>query len=101
MVLVSDASNAGLQTLLRLHELAAEMKMAYGKLALVINKLRGPELPGRAAEIQEKTGADLAIGLPDDDEVAAFAENSRSFLEISDSNPVYEKVGDLYRAVSG
>jgi CO dehydrogenase maturation factor len=99
MVLVSDASNAGLQTLLRLHELAAEMKMAYGKLALVINKLRGSELPGRAAEMREKTGADIVIGLPDDDEVAAFAEASRSFLEISDLNPVYEKVGELYNCL--
>jgi CO dehydrogenase maturation factor len=99
MVLVSDASNAGLQTLLRLHELAGEMKMNYSRLALVINKLRGAELPGRAAEIREKTGASLVIGLPDDDEVAAFAEASRSFLEIPDSNPVYEKLKGLYNCL--
>ena len=97
MVLVSDASNAGLQTLIRLYELAGEMGMAYGKLALVINKLRGAGMPDRTAEIREKTGAAIAIGLPDDDEVAAFAETSRSFLEISDSNPVYEKVGALLK----
>jgi CO dehydrogenase maturation factor len=95
MVLASDASNAGLQTLLRLYELAGEMRMSYGKLALVINRLRGGKLPERMAEIREKIKADLVIGLPDDDEVTVFAEASRSFLEISDTNPVYEKVREL------
>jgi len=95
MVLTSDASNAGLQTLLRLHELAGEMVLSYGKLALVINRLRGDKLPGRMDEIQEKTKAGIVIGLPDDEEVTAFAETSRSFLEISDSNPVYKKTGEL------
>jgi len=95
LVLTSDASNAGLQTLLRLHELAVEMALSYGKLALVVNRLRTDKLPGRMDEIREKTKADLVIGLPDDEEVTAFAESSRSFLEISDSNPVYEKTGEL------
>ena len=95
LVLVSDASNAGLQTLLRLHELAGEMAMSYGKLALVVNKLRDGKLPGRMDEIREKTKADIVVGLPDDGEIAAFAEASRSFLEISGSNPVCQKVGEL------
>ena len=95
MVLVSDASNAGLQTLLRLYELAGEMKMVYGKLALVISKLRGEQLPGRMADITGKTKADLVISLPSDEEVAAFAESNRSFLEISDANVVYSKIGSL------
>jgi len=96
LVLTSDASNAGLQTLLRLHELAVEMALSYGKLALMVNRLRTDKLPGRMDEIREKTKADLVIGLPDDEEVTAFAETSRSFLEISDSNPVYEKIRELH-----
>jgi len=95
LVLVSDASNAGLQTLLRLHELAGEMALSYGKLALVINRLRDNKLPGRMDEIRGKTGADIVIGLPEDGEITGFAESSRSFLEIADSNPVYEKVREL------
>jgi CO dehydrogenase maturation factor len=95
MVLVSDASNAGLQTLFRLYELANEMKMSYGKLALVINKLRGGKLPVRIKEIRDKTKADIVIGLPDDEEIAKFAEESGNFLQISDSNPVYQKIKEL------
>ena len=95
MVLVSDASNAGLQTLFRLYELANEMKMSYGKLALVVNRLRSDKLPTKIEEIREKTKADIVIGLPDDDEIAAFAEESKCFLQISNSNPVYIKIKDL------
>ena len=95
MVLVSDASNAGLQTLFRLYELANEMKMSYGKLALVVNRLRSDKLPIKIEGIREKTKADIVIGLPDDDEIAAFAEESKCFLQISNSNPVYIKIKDL------
>jgi len=95
LVLVSDASNAGLQTLIRLYELADEMKMSYGKLAIVINKLRGGKLPDRAAEIKGKIKADIIIGLPDDEEAAIFAEESKCFLEIPATNPVYKKIGEL------
>jgi len=95
MVLVSDASNAGLQTLFRLYELANEMKMSYGKLALVVNRLRSDKLPIKIEEIREKTKADIVIGLPDDDEIAAFAEESKCFLQISNSNSVFLKIKDL------
>jgi CO dehydrogenase maturation factor len=97
MILVSDASNSGLQTLLRLFELANEMKMSYGKLALVVNKLRSDKLPDRMKEISERTKADIVIGLPDDDEVSEFAQENKSFLGISDSNPVYKKVMELVK----
>jgi len=100
LVLVSDASNSGLQTLLRLYELANEMKMSYSKLALVINKLRSEKQPDRIGEIREKTKADIVICLPNDEEIAVFAEGafakeSKCFLQISDSNPVYKKIAQL------
>jgi len=95
LVLVSDGSNAGLQTLLRLHQLAGEMALSYGKLALIINRLRDGKLPARTDELREKTKADIIIGLPEDEEIAAFAEASRSFLEISESNVVYKKIKEI------
>ncbi|MCL2765182.1 MAG: AAA family ATPase [Treponema sp.] len=95
LVLVSDASNSGLQTLLRLYELASEMEMTYSKLALVINRLRNGKLPDRIEDIKTKTGADLVIGLPENEEIAAFAEQSKCYLEISDSNIVYSKIAEI------
>ena len=95
LVLVSDGSNAGLNTLIRLYELANEMEMRYDKLALVVNRLRTGELPPRMAEIRETTKAGAVIGLPDDPEIAAFAEESRSYLNISAGNPLYKKLCEL------
>jgi len=95
LVLVSDASNAGLQTLLRLYELANEMKMSYGRLALVVNKLRSEKEPERIEEIRKKTKADFVICLPGNEEIASFAEESKNLLEISGSNSVYLKLKEI------
>jgi len=92
LVLVTDPSNVGLSTLVRLHKLANEMEMRYGKLALIINRLRTDELPPRVNEIKGITNADYVIGLPNDSEIASFSEAEKSFLELSAQNPVLEKM---------
>jgi len=92
MVLVSDASNAGLETLKRLHTLALEMEIEYGKLALVVNRVRNANYAGRLEEIKNQTKADIALALPDDGPVAEFAETGRSFLELPDDNPVNREI---------
>jgi len=95
LALVSDPSNSGLQTLLRLHELVLEMKMEYKKLALIINRLRNGKLPERIEEIRRKTKADIVVGLPDDAEVAALAESGGNLLSLPETNPAYNKIGVL------
>jgi len=92
LVLVTDPSNVGLSTLVRLHKLANEMEMRYGKLALIINRMRSDELPPRVNEIKEITNADFVIGLPNDSEIASFSEAEKSFLDLSAKNPVLEKM---------
>lgn len=94
LILVSDASNAGLGTLSRLYELAKEMGIQYGKLLLVVNRLRGG-LPQKAGDIKAKTGADGLIGLPDDAEVASFMEEGKPVLGLPDDNPVVKKIHEL------
>ena len=97
LVIVSDASNAGLQTVVRLHGLADEMEIKYKKLVIIVNRLRTGDLPGRMEEIRKATGAALVIGLPDDLEVASFSENNRSFLGLSDDNPVVGKIDQMLK----
>jgi len=96
LALVSDASNSGLTTLLRLYELAGEMGLKYDRLMIIINKMRG-ELPARTDEIKTVTGADIVVGLPDDGEAALFAETNKNFLDISDTNPVYLRIGEAFK----
>jgi CO dehydrogenase maturation factor len=97
LALVSDSSNAGLETLKRLYELALEMETGYNKLALVINRVRGGRLPAKLEEIKDFTKADYIVALPDDGEIAEFAEVSRSFLELPGDNPVNARVGEFVR----
>ena len=66
MILVSDQSNSGLETLKRLYTLADEMEIKYDKLLIVVNRMRTDKLPDKAAEVKAYTHADEVIGLPDD-----------------------------------
>jgi CO dehydrogenase maturation factor len=97
LVLVSDASNAGIRTLGRLHDLAVEMKLKYQKLVLVINRMRADKPPAAADEVMASTGADLLLCLPDDAEVAGFAENSQSFMELPKDNVVLKKIDEFVK----
>jgi CO dehydrogenase maturation factor len=99
LVLVSDASNAGLDTLARLHTLAQEMQIKYDKLLLVVNRIRNGKLPQKAEDIKAQTGADILIGLPDDLEVAALAEAGQPMIELGDDNPVVVKIDELVKSL--
>jgi len=99
LVLVSDASNAGIRTLERLHALALEMKLKYSKLVLVINRTRSEEPPEAALEAVATTGADALYCLPYDVEIAEFAESSRPFLEISKDNAVLRQINDFVQGL--
>jgi CO dehydrogenase maturation factor len=100
LALVSDNSNAGLETLKRLYELAIEMETGYNKLALVINRVRGERLPAKLEEVKNFTKADFIVALPDNDEIAEFAEVSRNFLELPGDNPVNARVREFVREIT-
>jgi len=99
LALVSDNSNAGLETLKRLYELALEMETGYNKLALVVNRVRNERLPVKLEEVRNFTKADFIIALPDDDEIAEYAEISKSFLELPEDNPVNVKVKGFLKEI--
>jgi len=92
MVVVTDPSQKGLETVSRLHTLANEMGIKYNKLAIVVNRLRSENLPNRASEISKQVGADFLIGLPDDPEIANAAENAESLKSLSNGNRIAKEV---------
>jgi CO dehydrogenase maturation factor len=99
LTLVSDASNAGMNTLCRLYGLAREMGVGFRKLVLIVNRTRSGELPESAERIQKETGAHKILALPYDEETATLAEESRPVWEMSDGNPIYGKVLELMREI--
>ena len=99
LLLVSDPSKTGVQTLDRLYALACEMGIGFETLGLVINRARSETKPASLTELACYPKADFVLLLPDDPEIAAFAEDSRPLLDISPGNPVAEKIEQLLNAI--
>jgi CO dehydrogenase maturation factor len=99
LVMVSDASNAGLETLGRLYSLAGEMQIRYDRLVLVVNRLRNGKMPEKAAEMAAFTKADEVLGLPDDPQVAEYAELGGSFAALPEDNPVVMKLNGFVKDI--
>ncbi len=88
LVMVTDPTGRGFETVGRLHKLAGEMEIAYDRLAIVINRLRRRELPAGAEGLRIATGADIIVGLPEDEDILAISEQSGNLKLLSADNPV-------------
>jgi len=89
LVMVTDPTIRGFETVRRLHKLSAEMEIAYDNLAIVVNRLRRKELPAGADELREATGAALIVGIPEDDDILNIAELHGNLISLSPDNPVF------------
>ena len=92
MVIVSDPSQRGVETLRRLYDLAQEMGVKYGKLALAINRMRNADLPTGIEQLRQYTKADYVLPLPDDAELAAANEAGTNLRTLPADNPVANRV---------
>lgn len=98
LVMVADPSRRGLDTLKRLHEVTSEMEIKFGKLALIINRMRRDELPDYAMTLKQETGADFLIGIPDNQELAEFGEGGKNLADVPSENPVVQQIDGLLAA---
>jgi CO dehydrogenase maturation factor len=99
LIMVADPSRRGLETLKRLHGLARDMEMKYHRLVLIINRLRRDRLPDQMDEIKNATNADIITGLPEDDQLAEYAESGESLFSLTDSNEVIKRLDKLLNDV--
>jgi CO dehydrogenase maturation factor len=88
LVIVTDPTTRGFETVRRLHKLSGEMEIAYDKLAIVVNRLRRKELSTGADALGRATGADIIVGLPEDEDIFAISEQSGNLRHLSPDNPV-------------
>lgn len=95
LIMVTDPSKQGLETVSRLHDLALEMEIKYHQLAIIINRLRNDVLPGRVNELTKQIKADFVVGLPDNDELAELSEQGQPLLGLEPGNPVLEHLDSL------
>ncbi len=99
LVLVTDPSRAGLETVKRLHALSKEMGISYGKLALIVNRSRNGDLPDAAKETAAQIGASKVLALPDDPEVGELAEKGMSLTGLKDTHPLVRRIDDFLKTL--
>lgn len=95
LVLVTDPSKAGMETIKRLHALSKEMGITYGQLALMVNRTRSGGLSQVAQATALAIRASQVLALPDDPEVADLAEKGMSLAGLKDTNPVVKRIDEL------
>ena len=91
LLLVADPSRRGLETLRRLHALTKEMAVEYGRLVLVVNRVRR-EPPADLPTLQAETGAADVLALPEDAAVADLAERGGAVTELPADDALVRKV---------
>ena len=89
LVMVTDATGRGFETVRRLHGLAGDMDIAYDSLAIVVNRLRQRELPASAEEIRITTGANMVVGLPEDEDILAISEQNGNLQYLPTGNQLF------------
>jgi len=97
LLIVTDPSHNGLETVRRLHGLAKEMGVSYRKLAIIVNRLRSDALPETTSKLKENIQADAVVGLPDCAEIADFAEKGRRLAGLTVDNAVQSRMDSFLR----
>ena len=92
LVMVTDPTVRGFETVRRLHALAGEMEIVYDRLVIVVNRLRRPGLPAGAEALAAALGAHGVVGLPDDDAIYDVAEQDGNLRGLESANPVFDGV---------
>ncbi len=95
LIIVADPSHQGLETIRRIHALAAEMNIRYDKLAVIINRVRREIAAERLDAIRSATGAGQIVLLPDDDDIARCSEQGFRVMELPDDNAVVQRLDDV------
>jgi len=95
LLLVSDPTQRGLVAAQHMAALVPELDIAVGRTYLVINRLRGGEMPPSLAEAVERTGLTLLGTTPEDPELAEFEFTGRPLVELPAEAAVYQAVREL------
>ncbi|MBA7552777.1 hypothetical protein ES705_45353 [subsurface metagenome] len=95
LIIVTDPSRSGFETVNRLYHLSREMEIKFNRLVIIVNRLRNDKLPESISSLKMSTGADLVVGLPENTEIAEFQEDGKSLNLLSIDNPVSNRLDKL------
>ncbi len=92
MIIVTDPSAGGFDTVSRLHKLSQEMGIICKRLAVAVNRTRREMPPHRLDALAKSTGADTIMTFPDDDEVSEYSEAGRNLMQLSAGNTIVSRI---------
>ena len=95
LLIAGDPSKRGIETIRRLHGLAAEMGVEYAKLALVVNLVRDGSNTRDLSSLGRELGADSVLILPFDPEIARAGEEGLRMQDVPRTNPVLAGIDGL------
>jgi len=90
LIFVADPSRRGLDTIVRLYELACDMDIKYNRLAIIINRQQWTELNDDEKRLQDVTQSDFLLGLQENDEIRTVSEKGKSIFEVSEQNEIVQ-----------
>ncbi|MFO7963253.1 MAG: AAA family ATPase [Desulfobacterales bacterium] len=85
LLIVSDTSRRGIESAIRIYQLAKNLNIGVSKSFLVINRVKEP-LPEKALSAVKEEGLEIAGTIPDDETVYAFDFDGRPTIEIPEEN---------------
>jgi CO dehydrogenase maturation factor len=97
LIIVTDPSKKGFETVQRLYELSCEMKIVYKQLAVIINRIRNSISQERINNLKSIVEADFIISLPDEQEIVRLSENGNSMFGISEQNSLVERIDSFLK----
>ncbi len=94
MLAVTDSSVRGIQAAGRIRDLAEELKLNIGEIAVIVNRVEGDLEEATRKEI-ERLGLPLAGVVPSDPNVYAFDLEGKPTFQLPEDSPAYRAVCDI------
>lgn len=98
LLIVSDPTRRGLVTAQRIAQMRNELDIRIERSYLIINRLKG-DLPADITGLAGAADMPLLGSIPEDADLAAFEAAGKPLVELGDSSPVYQAVGDMLNGI--
>jgi len=97
LIMVTDPSKKGFETVQRLYELGREMKIAYKQSAVIINRIRNSISQEKINQLKSTVEADFVVCLSDEQEIVSLSENGNSMFGISEQNSLVDRIDSFLK----
>jgi CO dehydrogenase maturation factor len=97
MFISSDPTVRGVETALRIRDLARELKLNIKRMAMVVSRVRNG-LPDNLRALAEESNLEIAGVVPDDDMVREYDEKGDAISELPPESPARRGVEEILAA---